>query len=229
VGVACHQQDRTRPGGQRRLRDMAYDRLAIQFGYKLGFVWRPAESLRLAGSKDDCCNPPHLRHLLHRATSFAQRRDDFGDDCDADFSRIRGADGKPYGAMDLGELGLGKAGRAHPFEAPCVGYFGAERADIKAFRAQTRAERWVVDPRGIMHLTYPDLDPHIATASPAESGEVGAPEQEIEITQAMIRAGVCVLLAMDTRFESHEDVIKEVIIELFKNNQRGSAYRLKFL
>jgi hypothetical protein len=146
VGVARHQQDRTRPGGQRRLRDMAYDRLAIQFGYKLGFVWRPAETLRLAGGKDDGCNPPHLRHLLHRATSFAPRRDDFGNDRDADFGRTRGADGKPYGAMDLGELGLGKAGRAHPFEAPCVGYFGAERADIKAFRPQRRAERWVVDP-----------------------------------------------------------------------------------
>ena len=60
---------------------------------------------------------------------------------------LRGADGKPYGAMDLCELDLGKAGRTHPFEAPCVGYFGAERADIKAFRAQGRAERWVVDPR----------------------------------------------------------------------------------
>ena len=46
-----------------------------------------------------------------------------------------------------GELGLGKAGRAHPFEAPCAGYFGAERADIKAFRAQGRAERWIVYPR----------------------------------------------------------------------------------
>jgi hypothetical protein len=51
-------------------------------------------------------------------------RYDFGNDRDADFGRTRGADGKPYGATDLGELGLGKAGRAHPFEAPCMGYFG---------------------------------------------------------------------------------------------------------
>ena len=105
-----------RPRGQRRLRDMAHDRLAIHFGYELGFVWRPTESLRLACGEDDGCNLPHLRRLLHRATSFAPRRDDLGSDCDADFGRTRGADGKPYGAMDLGELGLGKAGRAHPFE-----------------------------------------------------------------------------------------------------------------
>ena len=136
-----------RPRGQCRLRDMAHDRLTIQFGHELGFVRRPTESLRLAGGEDDCCNLPHLRRLLHRATSFAPRRDDFGNDRDADFGRTRGADGKPYGTMDLGEPGLGKTGRAHPFEAPCVGYFGAERADIKAFRAQGRAERWVVDPR----------------------------------------------------------------------------------
>jgi hypothetical protein len=82
-----------------------------------------------------------------RRRSFAPRRDDFSNDRDADFGRIRGADGEPYGAMDLGELGLGKAGRAHPFEAPGVGYSGAERADIKAFRAQGRAERGIVDPR----------------------------------------------------------------------------------
>src|ERR1700731_213296 len=78
---------------------------------------------------------------LRRATSFAPRCDDFGNDSDADFGRTRGADGKPYGAMDLCELGLEKAGRAHPFEAPGVGNSGAERSDIKAFRAQGRAER----------------------------------------------------------------------------------------
>jgi hypothetical protein len=37
LGVARHHQDRMRPRGQRRLRDMAHDRLAIQFGYELGF------------------------------------------------------------------------------------------------------------------------------------------------------------------------------------------------
>jgi hypothetical protein len=64
-----------RPRGQRRLRDVAHDRLAIQFGDELGFVWRPAESLRLAGGEDDCHNLPHLRRLLHRATT---RDADFG-------------------------------------------------------------------------------------------------------------------------------------------------------
>jgi hypothetical protein len=62
-----------------------------------------------------------------------------------------------------------------------------------------------------------------------DSRSAGAPEQEIEITPEMIHAGVCVLLAMDTRFESHEDVVKELIEELFKNNQRGRAYHLTFL
>ena len=119
---------------------MAHDRLAIQFGDELGFVWRPTEPLRLAGGEDDGCNLPHLRRPLRRATSFAPRLDDFGNDRDPDFGRTCGADGKPYGAMDLCELGLGKTGRAHPFEAPGVGYSGAERSDIKAFRAQGRAE-----------------------------------------------------------------------------------------
>src|SRR3984893_19345259 len=119
-----------RPRGQRRLPDMAHIRLPIQFGYELGFVRRPTESLRLAGGEDDCCNLPHLRRLLRRATSFAPRRNDFSNDCDADFGRVRGADGETYGAMDLCDLGLGKAGRAHPFEAPCVGYCRAERAHL---------------------------------------------------------------------------------------------------
>jgi hypothetical protein len=62
-----------------------------------------------------------------------------------------------------------------------------------------------------------------------DSVEDGAPEAEIEITPEMIHAGVCVLLAMDTRFESYEDVVKELIEEIFKNNQLGNAYRLTFL
>ena len=60
-----------RPRGQRRLRDKAHDRLAIQFGDELGFVRRPTESLGLAGGEDDCGGLPHLRRPLHHATSFA--------------------------------------------------------------------------------------------------------------------------------------------------------------
>ncbi len=57
----------------------------------------------------------------------------------------------------------------------------------------------------------------------------GAPANEIEITPEMIHAGVCVLLAMDTRFETHEDVVKELVEEIFKNNQLVRAYHLTFL
>jgi hypothetical protein len=41
-----------------------------------------------------------------------------------------------------------------------------------------------------MHLTYPNSDHHIASASPNDSGEAGAPANEIEVTPAMIAAGV---------------------------------------
>jgi hypothetical protein len=83
--------------------------------------------------------------------------------------------------------------------------------------------------RGIMHLTYPNSDPHIVAAFPIDSGEAGAPANEIEITPEMIHAGECVLLAMDTRFESYEDVVKELVATIFKNSPPGGAYRLKFL
>jgi hypothetical protein len=62
-----------------------------------------------------------------------------------------------------------------------------------------------------------------------DSEPTGAPVNEIEITPEMIHVGVGVLLAMDTRFESHEDVVKELIVELFKNNPLGGAYLLKCL
>jgi hypothetical protein len=41
-----------------------------------------------------------------------------------------------------------------------------------------------------MHLTYPNSDPHIVTASSVGSGEAGAPEDEIEITPEMMEAGI---------------------------------------
>ena len=41
-----------------------------------------------------------------------------------------------------------------------------------------------------MHLTYHNSDGHKATVSTANAGEVGAPENEIEITPQMIEAGV---------------------------------------
>jgi hypothetical protein len=62
---------------------------------------------------------------------------------------------------------------------------------------------------------------------PAYRDEIAT--NEIEITPEMIHAGVCVLCAMDTRFETNEDVVKELIEELFKNSPLGDVYRLKFL
>ena len=44
-----------------------------------------------------------------------------------------------------------------------------------------------------MHLTYPDSDHHSKAASPAKSGETGAPEVEIEITPEMIDAAASIL------------------------------------
>jgi hypothetical protein len=40
-----------------------------------------------------------------------------------------------------------------------------------------------------MHLTYPDSDTHTGTVSTADAGEIGAPENKIEITPEMIEAG----------------------------------------
>jgi hypothetical protein len=37
------------------------------------------------------------------------------------------------------------------------------------------------------------------------------PTEEIEITPEMIEAGVSVLLAADYRFESHADVVKDIL------------------
>jgi hypothetical protein len=39
-----------------------------------------------------------------------------------------------------------------------------------------------------MHLTYPNSDPHIGTASPVDSGKAGAPEHEIEVPPETIEA-----------------------------------------
>jgi hypothetical protein len=44
---------------------------------------------------------------------------------------------------------------------------------------------------------------------PAHSG--GEAAKEIEITPEMIEAGVSVLLAADYRFESHADVVKDIL------------------
>jgi hypothetical protein len=58
------------------------------------------------------------------------------------------------------------------------------------------------------------------------SGNVGAAERrEIEITPEMIHEGVCVLLAMDTRLECHEDVVKELMQKIFNTSQLAHAYR----
>jgi hypothetical protein len=63
--------------------------------------------------------------------------------------------------------------------------------------------------RGIMHLTYPNSDPHIVAASPVDSGEAGAPADNIKVTDEMIDAG---LLAYD---EWDFDAVKVALSFLF--------------
>ena len=45
--------------------------------------------------------------------------------------------------------------------------------------------------------------------------EVETPK-EIEITPEMVEAGTAVLYAADYRFESHEDVVKEIFVSVFR-------------
>jgi hypothetical protein len=54
-----------------------------------------------------------------------------------------------------------------------------------------------------MHLTYPNQDAYSEQASTANAKEAGASEKEIEVTPAMISAGVTALAFYDPGFE-HE-------------------------
>jgi hypothetical protein len=79
-----------------------------------------------------------------------------------------------------------------------------------------------------MHLTYPNCNPNIASVSSIDSDAGGAPTVEIEITPEMFAAGVSVLFAVDYDVETHEDVVRELLTAVFKNNLRVGAYRLMF-
>jgi hypothetical protein len=62
-----------------------------------------------------------------------------------------------------------------------------------------------------MHLTYPSSEPHIGTASPAESGEAGAPETEIEITAAMIDRGIDAFNCRDSDYDFEDERVSLII------------------
>ena len=78
-----------------------------------------------------------------------------------------------------------------------------------------------------MNLKNKELSRNGSLAFEANDKDAGAPD-EIVITPAMVKAVVGVLLAIDTRLETYEDVAKELIETVFKNNLQGRAYRLTF-
>jgi hypothetical protein len=51
------------------------------------------------------------------------------------------------------------------------------------------------------------------------SKSAGAPANEIEITPEMIKAGVSVLLAGDFRFETHEELIEDILVAALKTHR----------
>lgn len=62
-----------------------------------------------------------------------------------------------------------------------------------------------------MPLTYHDLAPHIAAASPSDSGEAGAPAIEIEVTPEMVRAGAKNLMWFDTNDNDPFRIVREIL------------------
>jgi hypothetical protein len=71
--------------------------------------------------------------------------------------------------------------------------------------------RGVVLIRGIMHLTYHDPSAHTGVVS-AEAAEAGAPE--IEVTPAMIEAGVSTLCEIDSSFYSDVEIVRSIYLAM---------------
>src|SRR5262249_58866144 len=76
---------------------------------------------------------------------LAQLLDDLGEDRDRDLAGRARVDGKPDGAVEPVEVGLGEAAAPEPPEARCVRLPAAEAADVEGTRAQPRLERGVVE------------------------------------------------------------------------------------
>jgi hypothetical protein len=100
-----------------------------------------------------------------------------------------------------------------------AGRMSADKAGGGALRG------WVAPPplnRGVVHLKYLNSDGHKATASPASAGEAGAPE--IEITPAMIAAGVCALPFLSSSeigSLTEETLVSRVFLAMDKARGRG--------
>jgi hypothetical protein len=79
---------------------------------------------------------------------------------------------------------------------------------------------------GIMHLTYhPDSDLYGAI-SPANAGEAGAPEAEIEITPEMMEAGVAAFFGYDSRFDPPEVAVEEIHRAMMHAMTRNSLVKI---
>jgi hypothetical protein len=65
-----------------------------------------------------------------------------------------------------------------------------------------------------MHLTYRDSDPHTSPVLPASAGEAGAPE--IEITPAMIEAGVLAWSQGDEEFDSPDVIVSRIFVAILR-------------
>jgi hypothetical protein len=63
-----------------------------------------------------------------------------------------------------------------------------------------------------MHLTYPDFDPNIVTASSVDSGEAGAPADEIEITAEMIERGIDAFNCRDSDYDFEDERVSLIIM-----------------
>jgi DNA gyrase inhibitor GyrI len=61
----------------------------------------------------------------------------------------------------------------------------------------------------------------------AKAETAGAPEHEVEITPAMIEAGMRAITALDERYSSLEDGIAEIFIEMFRVSPYRSKCRLE--
>jgi hypothetical protein len=78
-----------------------------------------------------------------------------------------------------------------------------------------------------MHLTYHDSDLHTATASTAKAEGAGEPGTEVEVTPAMIEAGVGAFYAYDNRYEPAEVVVLKIFCQMMaRTSERERLVRL---
>jgi hypothetical protein len=74
-----------------------------------------------------------------------------------------------------------------------------------------------------MHLTYLDSDGHKGAVSAAPVVEAGAPEDEIEVTPAMIAAGVACLSAYDANLFAPDLMVSEIFRVMDMKRENGTV------